>query len=84
MDRWVVLLAVCEATGDANKVSFSAFSSTLEVIRRGKFESLQLCRACFGLPRPNLSMIKMNCSFLSRLGSSVRAWASVELGALWS
>ena len=50
MDGWVVLLAVREATGDANKVSFSAFSSTLESIRRGKFESLQLCRACFGLP----------------------------------
>ena len=84
MDGWVVLLAVREATGDANKVSFSAFSSTLEAIRRVKFESLQLRRAYFGMPRHNLSMIKMNCSSLSRLGSSVRAWASVKLGALWS
>ena len=33
MDGWVVLLAVREATGDANKVSFSAFSSTLEAIK---------------------------------------------------
>ena len=70
MDRWVVLLAVCEATGDANKVSFSAFSSTLEVIRRGKFESLQLCRACFGLPRPNLSIALTDTYRAARLGGA--------------
>ena len=84
MDGRAVLFGARKATGDVNEVSFNAFSSTLEATRRVKFESLQLRRACFGMPRPNLSMIKMNCSFLSRLGSSVRAWASVELGALWS
>ena len=29
-------------------------------------------------------MIKMSCLLLSCLGLSVRAWASVKLGVLWS
>ena len=70
MDGCVVLLAVREATGDANKVSFSAFSSTLEVIRRGKFESIQLRGACFGLPRPNLSIALTDTYRAARLGGA--------------
>ena len=70
MDGWVVLLAVREATGDVNKVSFSAFSSTLEAIRRVKFESLQLCRACFGLLRPNLSFGLTDTYRAARLGGA--------------
>ena len=70
MNGWVVLLAVREATGDANKVSFSAFSSTLEVIRRGKFESIQLRGACCGLPRPNLSIDLTDTYRAARLGGA--------------
>ena len=70
MDGWAVLLAVREVADDANKVSFSAFSSTLEAIRRGKFESLQLCRACFGLPRPNFSIDLTDTYRAARLGGA--------------
>ena len=56
MDGRAVLFGARKATGDVNEVSFNAFSSTLQAIRRVKFESLQLRRARFGLPGPNLSI----------------------------
>ena len=70
MDGWAVLLAVREATGDIYEVSFSAFSSTLEAIRTVKFESIQLRGACFGLPRPNLSIALTDTYRAARLGGA--------------